>query len=180
MAKKVIIDLEANTGKAQNELNEILKELKSINKQATQTNQALESGFKDVEKTTKSAGKSLFSFGKILKGTLIIKAITAAFEFFKETLGKNQVVVDLFATTFETLSIAFNDFINFIFNNVGGVVDVFKAIFNDPVESIKSFGKAIKDNIIERFNSAIEAIGFLGEAVVKVFKGDFAGVEDKD
>lgn len=178
MAKKVIIDLEANTGKAQNELNEILKELKSINKQATQTNQALESGFKDVEKTTKSAGKSLFSFGKILKGTLIIKAITAAFEFFKETLGKNQVVVDLFATTFETLSIAFNDFINFIFNNVGGVVDVFKAIFNDPVESIKSFGKAIKNNIIERFNSAIEAIGFLGTAIKKVFEGDFAGAAE--
>jgi len=178
MGKKVIIDLEANTGKAQNELNEILKELKSINKQATQTNQSLESGFKDVEKTTKSAGKSLFSFGKILKGTLIIKAIAKAFEFFKETLGKNQVVVDLFATTFETLSIAFNDFINFIFNNVGGVVDVFKAIFNDPVESIKSFGKAIVDNIVERFKSAIDAIGFLGTAIKKVFEGDFAGAAE--
>ncbi len=173
MAKKVIIDLEANTGKAQNELNEILKELKSINKQATQTNQALESGFKDVEKTTKSAGKSLFSFGKILKGTLIIKAITAAFEFFKETLGKNQVVVDIFATTFETLSIAFNDFINFIFNNVGGVVDVFKAIFNDPVQSIKDFGNAIKEGLINRFEQFKETLGFVAKGIGDLFKGNF-------
>ena len=88
--EKITIDLEAKTDKAQSEINDIVKELKELNKQAGETNKALGAGFKDVEKTTKSAGKSIFSFGKILKGTLIIKVITAAFEFFKETLGKNQ------------------------------------------------------------------------------------------
>ena len=178
MAKKVIIDLEANTSKAQSELNDIVKELKALNQQAVKTNETLETGLKDVEKSAKDAGKGFLSFSNILKGGLIITVLNKAFEFFKETIGKNQVVVDFFATTFEGLSIAFNDFINFIFNNVGGVVDAFKSIFQNPVESLKSFGKAIVDNVLERFYSAIDAIGFLGEAVVKVFKGDFKGAAE--
>lgn len=178
MAKKVIIDLEANTSKAQSELNDIVKELKALNQQAVKTNETLETGLKDVEKSAKDAGKGFLSFSNILKGGLIITVLNKAFEFFKETIGKNQVVVDFFATTFEGLSIAFNDFINFIFNNVGGVVDAFKSIFQNPIESLKSFGKAIVDNVLERFYSAIDAIGFLGEAVVKVFKGDFKGAAE--
>jgi len=173
MSKKIIIDLEANTSKAQSELKDILKELKALNKQATETNQSLESGFKDVEKTTKSAGKSLFSFSKILKGTLIIKAISAAFDFFKETLGKNQVVVDLFATTFEALSIAFNDFINFIFNNVGGVVNAFKSIFQDPVQSLIDFKDALVEGVINRFNELVETLGFVAKGIGNLFKGNF-------
>lgn len=178
MAKKVIIDLEANTSKAQSELNDIVKELKALNQQAVKTNETLETGLKDVEKSAKDAGKGFLSFSNILKGGLIITVLNKAFEFFKETIGKNQVVVDFFATTFEGLSIAFNDFINFIFNNIGGVVDAFKSIFQNPIESLKSFGKAIVDNVLERFYSAIDAIGFLGEAVVKVFKGDFKGAAE--
>ena len=178
MAKKVIIDLEANTSKAQSELNDIVKELKALNQQAVKTNETLETGLKDVEKSAKDAGKGFLSFSNILKGGLIITVLNKAFEFFKETIGKNQVVVDFFATTFEGLSIAFNDFINFIFNNVGGVVDAFKSIFENPVESIKSFGKAIINNIIERFKSAIDAIGFLGTAIKKVFEGDFKGAAE--
>ena len=178
MAKKVIIDLEANTSKAQSELNDIVKELKALNQQAVKTNETLETGLKDVEKSAKDAGKGFLSFSNILKGGLIITVLNKAFEFFKETIGKNQVVVDFFATTFEGLSIAFNDFINFIFNNVGGVVDAFKSIFQNPIESLKNFGKAIVDNVLERFYSAIDAIGFLGEAVVKVFQGDFKGAAE--
>jgi hypothetical protein len=178
MAKKVIIDLEANTSKAQSELNDIVKELKALNQQAVKTNETLETGLKDVEKSAKDAGKGFLSFSNILKGGLIITVLNKAFEFFKETIGKNQVVVDFFATTFEGLSIAFNDFINFIFNNVGGVVDAFKSIFENPIESLKNFGKAIVDNVLERFYSAIDAIGFLGEAVVKVFQGDFKGAAE--
>jgi len=65
-----------------------------------------------------------------------------------------------------------------VFDNVGGVVDSFKSIFDDPVQSIFDFGKAIRDNIVERFTSMLEAVGFVGEALVKVFKGDFAGAAE--
>ena len=40
---------------------------------------------------------------------------------------------------------------------------------------MKDLGNAIKDNLIERFNSALEVIGYLGTAIKKVFEGDFDG-----
>jgi len=40
------------------------------------------------------------------------------------------------------------------------------------------FGNAIVKNVIERVQSSIDTLGFLAEAVVKVFKGDFAGALD--
>ncbi len=173
MAKKVIIDLEANTSKAQSELNDIVKELKALNQQAVKTNETLETGLKDVEKSAKDAGKGFLSFSNILKGGLIITVLNKAFEFFKETIGKNQVVIDAFAITFETLSIAFNDFFGFLSDNVGTVIDYFKQIFENPGVAIRNFGKMILNNIIERFNSLIDALGFAGEAIGEFFKGNF-------
>jgi len=137
---------------------------------------------KDVDKSSKASSGGLKKVGTSLKaigkGVGIIALISAAFDLLKETIGKNQKVIDFFSTTFEALSIAFNDFFNFIFDNVGGVVDSFKAFFEDPLESLKNLGTAIQNNIIERFTSAIEAIGFLGDAIVKVFKGDFSGAAE--
>ena len=45
-----------------------------------------------------------------------------------------------FSTAFEALSLAFNDFFKFLNSNVGTVVDYFKSIFDDPVQSLKNFG----------------------------------------
>jgi len=151
-------------------------------KQVADSVEDIDSKVKDVQKS--SAGsvqgfkKMTTSLKKLATAGGLILIITEAFAFFKETLGQNQRVLDFFNTTFEVLSIAFNDFFNFIFDNVGGVVDSFKAIFEDPIQSIKNFGQAIVDNIVERFNSAIESIGFLGDAIVKVFSGDFTGAAE--
>ena len=51
-------------------------------------------------------------------------------------------------------------------------------VFENPVQSLKNFGQAIFDNVIERVKSALDALGFLGSAVVKVFEGDFAGAAE--
>ena len=127
-------------------------------------------GFKKMSTAAKGLGTALKAAG--------IGLVIAAFAKFTEVLNENQKVADFFSTTFEALSLAFNDFFNFIFDNVGGIVESFKAFFEDPLESIKDLGTAIKNNIIERFTSAIEAIGFLGDAIVKVFSGDFAGAAE--
>ena len=127
-------------------------------------------GFKKMSTSVKGLGIALKAAG--------IGLIVALFAKFKEILNENQKVVDFFNTTFEALSLAFNDFFNFVSENFGGIVDAFKAIFDDPLQSIKNLGKAIQDNIVERFTSAIEAIGFLGEAIVKVFQGDFEGAAE--
>jgi hypothetical protein len=64
---------------------------------------------------------------------------------------------------------------NFLDDNVGTVIEYFKAIFSDPQQALKDLGVAIKENIIERLNSALEVFGYLGTAIKKVFQGDWEG-----
>lgn len=134
-----------------------------------------------IDKTADSAkkgGGAFSSLGSALKGLGILTAVEAAFGVFKETLGKNQKVADLMTTSMNFLTKVFNDLVDFLSNNIGSVVEWFKQIFENPVESLKAFGDAIKDNIIERFNSFLETIGYLGTALKKLFTGDFKGAVD--
>jgi hypothetical protein len=164
MSKKVIVDLNVNTGKSK-------EDIKKVTEQTTD----LKDSLKDVETQTKKTNKVLGGIKKVLSGLFIIQGLQIAFDLFKETLGKNQKVVDAFSTATEALSIAFNDLFSYLNNNVGTVIEYFKGIFSDPQQALKDFGIAIKENLIERFNSALEVLGYLGTAIKKVFEGDFDG-----
>ena len=145
----------------------------------------VKSNIGDVAKETKVATKELGFFKKGIKGIgtalkaagigLLLGVLAKLFE----TLSKNQKVVDAFSTAMNFLNIAFSDLFNFIGDNINTVIDYFKNIFEDPLGSLEDFATAIKDNLIERFNSFIETLGFLASALVKLFDGDFKGaIED--
>jgi len=147
-------------------------------KNAVKSLQTVGVGLKGIQEGAKAAGKSMFSLNSIFKANLAVKAFNKILEILSETFLSNQKVVDTFATATTALKLAFNDLFVFIESNIGTVVGFFKDVFENPVENLKALGKAIKDNLIERFNSALEVIGFLSEAIVKVFKGDFKGAFD--
>lgn len=147
-------------------------------KDAEKNLQTVGLGLKGIQEGAKAAGKSMFSLNSIFKANLAVKAFNKILEILSQTFNSNQKVVDTFATATTALKLAFNDLFVFIESNIGTVVGFFKDIFENPVENLKALGKAIKDNLIERFNSALEVIGFLSEAIVKVFKGDFKGAFD--
>jgi len=168
--RTINVDIKSNANETAKEFEKVADSVQDIDTQVENLNAGAEGGvkgFKKMSVAAKGLGTALKAAG--------IGLVVAAFAKFTEVLNENQKVADFFSTTFETLSIMFNDFFNFISDNFGTIVDSFKAIFEDPIQSIKDLGTAIKNNIIERFTSAIEAIGFLGEAIVKVFKGDFEG-----
>ena len=164
------MELEARTDKAEKNIENINTDIEKVNKNLKKT----EKGFEGVEKATKDTAKGVRKIGTTLKA-IGIGLLLAAFTKLKEVFQENQKVLDAFNTTFEFLSLAFNDLFNFLDANIGTVVGYFKSIFEDPVQSIKDFGQAVLDNIIERVKSSLEAFGFLASAVKKVFSGDFAG-----
>ena len=131
----------------------------------------------NVEKGTSAASKGFKGLGTAIKATGI-GLVVAALAKLGEVFMQNQKVADVFNTTFEAVSIVFNDFVNFIVSNTGGVIKFFDAIFKNPLESLKSFAKAFKENIQERFDSYLDTLGYLASAVKKVFSGDFAGALD--
>ena len=157
------INIDVQSKQAEAEVKRIDSQLRSIDK--------------DAGKATKGVGgvtKSFKGLGVAIKAAgigLVIGALAKLSEIFQ----KNQKVTDAFNTAFEAVSIAFNDFVNFVVDNGGAVVDFFKAIFENPLESIKALGRSIKANITERFESFLDTLGFLASAVKKVFSGDFKG-----
>ena len=159
-------------------------EVKSNIKSVTKDTDGLGKSIGKASDNTKDLGKSVnkseggikklaVGFGTLMKATGFVFLITKAFEILKETLGQNQKVVDFFAISMTTLRIAFNDLFKFIENNIGTVVGYFKDIFENPQQSLKDFGTAIKENLIERFESLMETFGHLGKALKHLFKGEF-------
>lgn len=155
-----------NIEKSNDKLDDTSKGLKDVDKSATKA----KGGIKGVVTTTKALGTAFKAIGIGLIVALVAKLT--------EVFSKNQKVVDFVSTSMEVLNIAFNDFFNFIFDNSSKVTGFFKDIFENPLENIKKLGQAIKDNLIERFNSLLEVTGFLGLAIKKLFEGDIDGALD--
>ena len=175
--RKVSLEIQADTGKATSEINDLKKGINKLNTEVSKGNKETEKGLKGVEKSSEGTAKGVKGIGNALKGAGIGLAI-AAFAKLVEVFNENQKVLDFFNITFETLSLAFNDFFNFLNDNIGTVIDYFKQSFEDPMQNVKDFGNAIKENLIERFESFLDTLGFLASAVKKVFSGDFAGALD--
>ena len=165
MAKQEIVEaiVKSNIGEVADGLDKAKKSTKEL---ADSTKDA-DKGFGRVGKAVKGIGTALKAAG--------IGAIVALFVKLVDVFRQNQKVVDTFETAMQFLNIAFNDLFKFLEGNIGTVVGYFKSIFKDPVQSIKNFGKAIVDNVIERFNSLIDVFGHLGNAFMKFFARDFEG-----
>jgi hypothetical protein len=166
---------------------EIKDNLKKVTKDVEKLSDAFQDTAEDikgVQKSTKGAEDGVKSLSAGFKGMgLAIKAIgiglvLEAFNLFKDVLGKNQKVVDLFNTAIGALSIAFNDLIGFVTKNFPAVIQIFKDVFENPTTYLKKFGDLVQENLIERFNSFLDTIGFLSDALKKVFEGDFKGALD--
>jgi len=172
--EKIIVELEAKTDKALKGIDGVAKSVEKLNKTTTESNKDTAKSLKEVEKSSSLAAKGVRRIGNAIKAAGIGLAI-AAFATLKEIFMQNQKAADFFNTTFEVLSIAFNDFVGFIIDNGTKVTEFFKAIFDDPLESVKQLGASIKANIVERFESFLDTLGYIASAVKKLFSRDFAG-----
>ena len=156
MADKVIeINLEGNVG-------EVAKDTEKL-AEATKDAQG---GFAKVGGAIKGLGTALKAAGIALFVGLFAKLM--------DVFRQNQKVVDFFNIAMESLSLAFNDFFKFIESNLGTITGFFKDIFENPKQSIIDFGNAIKDNLVERFDSLLDTFGHLGQALGHLFKGEFS------
>ena len=165
--EEVKIKVTADTTDAQDGLKDTQKNLDGVKKGA---DKAADAG--------KKAGGAFSTIGSTLKSLGIITVVVKAFEFLQETLMKNEKVAKFFAVGLEFVSRVFSDLVNFLVDNIPAVIDFFKDIFENPVENLKKFGEAIKNNLIERVESFIDTLGFLGTALKELFSGNFAAAAE--
>lgn len=188
----VEIDVKTNADKTADDLTSAIKDLQSaIEKMTGSMNDGfseankniskVDEGVQDIGDSAKNSEKGVKTLSKGFRGMgAAMKAagiglVIEGLNILKELFGENQIVVDAFNTAFEFLSIAFNDFVNFIVSNTGAVTGFFKGIFENPKKALLDFADAFKRNIQERFESYLDTLGYLASAVKKVFSGDFKG-----
>lgn len=188
----VNIDVKTNADKTADDLTSAIKDLQkaiesmtgSMNDGFSEANKNInkvDEGVQDIGDSAKNSEKGVKTLSKGFRGMgAAMKAagiglVIEGLNILKELFGENQIVVDAFNTAFEFLSIAFNDFVNFIVSNTGAVTGFFKGVFEDPKQALLDFADAFKRNIQERFESYLDTLGYLASAVKKVFSGDFAG-----
>jgi hypothetical protein len=80
---------------------------------------------KKVEKSTKSLANGFKAVGVAIKA-MGIGLVISAFNVVKDLFQSNQVIADKFGATFKALSIAFNDFFDYVTKNAEGIVTFFK------------------------------------------------------
>lgn len=167
MSVKKTIEIEALVGDA-------VKQIEGLTKQV----EKLEDQLKDTNKSTKTVAKGVQFIGASLKAAGIGLAI-AAFTKLTEVFNQNQKVTNIFNTTFEALSLAFNDFFNFLDRNIGTATGFIESIFgNVIIKNLTEISYLIGVEIFTRVKNLVEGIGGLGSALVKVFEGDFAGASE--
>ncbi len=182
MAVKKTIELDVDIKKAQDDIKdireqfaELKKSINSVEDSAKKTAKNTAKGFKVLKGAVDRVKKGFSGLGLAIKG-IGIGLVLEAFNTFKSVLGQNQVVADAFAVAFGTVSNLFNDFIIFVLNNwqkaTKPITEFFESDTFDKIEL--SFAA-----LVTRIKNLIQGIGGLGKALVKVFKGDFAGAADE-
>ena len=152
MAEEVKVNLKAEFGSLRKDLQDVTTELVDIKDESKKAGKGL-GGIK----------KAVTGVGAVLTGGLF-KAGAVIFEKLMELFMGNQRVMDAMAVGANFLQKAFNDLV--------------ELVTNVSIPSFRELKDGIMQGLIDRFEQAKEVAGLLGQAVVKLFKGDFSGAVD--
>jgi len=94
---------------------------------------------------------------------LAITSVTQAFKGSEE--GQNK-----FAKLMYGIGVVMDN----ILDVLADVGEMLISAFENPIESLKKFGKAIIDNIVNRFTGMLELIPAIGSAISELFSGNFS------
>lgn len=150
-------------------LQDVAKEQKEVNDEIEETGKASKKGGGFLTQLGKK-GKSAFT---VLKGAiaatgigLLLTAFAQLIEFFKKTDTGAKILQGATAA----VGVVFENLYNFVIS----LGEPLSELFENPLESLKSFGRAIIDNIITRFEGILGLIPSLSDAIGELFKGNFS------
>ena len=186
--KKYIVEIDAETGELVSKVAAGKKEIEGLNKSTKDTTDTFSEFGNVADKVTgglvSGAQEALgsvkgLSLGfKTLRGAIISTGIGAlvvalgALANWLTTSEKGARMLDRATIGLQVVMKKLSDTVNDLIES-----DI-PAVFDDPIGSITEFGESIQNYILDNVNKMMEGFGLLGEAVQKLFEGDFSGAMD--
>lgn len=171
MAEKIVVDIEFKTN-----VQKISKDLESVKENLEQTNESLD----DIAKSGKGTETALGKLGKGFKGiglamkTIPIMIVVNAFNFLKDILMENQVVIDAVSIASETIGV--------VLGQVTSVItDVFEATSksSEGFEGLKKVGEGLLNLVIEPLKLAFYGIKLGIQQSMLAWEDSFLGGGDE-
>lgn len=154
-------DLQKATGKSQLQVGDYAIANSELTSALSTVSPALGSAVTGINAMTKSAMVFIATpLGITLAAIAAVLAVLSAW-FTRTEEGQSALAVG---------GAVFDKVLSSILNVATKLGEVLYRLFTEPKQTIKELGQMLVDNIINRF----KAIGMMGEAIVKILKGDIA------
>lgn len=114
--------------------------------------------------------KALLANPIILLIAGIVGGLTALFKLFKKTKTGSDALAKAGAYL--------NGIFSFMVGLVDTLVDGLKAVFEDPIESMKKFWEALKKNVVNRLLGLVDAVKALGKLFKALWERDMEGLKN--
>ena len=185
--EEVTLKLRVETGDSTNELKKVKKSIVDVNEASVKTKKSNEELSEGIGALDRATGGAITKFGSF-KGSL--KGITSGFKTLRLAIISTGIGALLIAVTSLTAAFTsseegqnkFAKILGVIGALTGNLVDLLADLgegiinaFTNPIETIQNFGKSIKTYITSQIEIVTDGIGLLGDAIKKVFSGDFKG-----
>jgi hypothetical protein len=165
----ILLTYKTDTGEVTKSLDEIVSGLEGVDNKIEETAQSTKKVEAGLKATGKAGSIGFNAIGGAIKATgigLLVGIVAKLIEKFTE----NKKVAEALEVVFAGIGAV----INTLFEVVEPLGDALINAFNNPMETLKNFGKIIKENIINRFEGILEFLPAIGKAISLVFKGEFA------
>ena len=175
--KKETIVIDVQTDKAVKNIDKLNDSVKETGKETKNTSADIDrvtggaaTKFKGLTSTVGGVIKSFKSLRVAIIasgiGALVLAVVALGQAFTRSEEGQNK-----FAKIMAVIGSVTDNLLDLLADLGESIISVFE----DPKQALIDFKDAFVQNITNRFNSAIDTIGFLGSAIKKVFEGDFKG-----
>jgi len=176
--RTIAIEVDVESGDALKRLDKLEAAMFRTQTEAAEMAEKMEKGFEAAGEGAKGAAKGVDSVGSSVGGLLkslgLIAIAMEVFNFLKEILMKNQVVMD----AMNTATLAFEILLKSLFEKVSSLTEPMKSVFEDPKQAIIDLGNLILENIINRFKGAVLAAEAVGTTFTALFRADWDGAAD--
>ena len=162
MAIKRKIILEADVKDATTKIDSLGDSIDHVDEAAIST----KVGFEVMKKGALGVGLALKAMG--------IGLVISAFMALKELFGQNQMAMDFFTTSTESLKVVFLKIVE-LATKVGSTLS---SAFSDPKQAIEDLWIALKNNIVNRIEGLIDLFGILGKGIRAVFNRDLEALKE--